>query len=55
MPSCGRIPIRLRQVIRNLITNAFRYGGGKIRVVVIRRSGGVAHLEVRDSGSADTG
>ncbi len=42
-------PVRLRQVIRNLLSNAIRYGGGKIRVAVMEE-GRVAHLEVRDSG-----
>jgi len=42
-------PTRLRQVIRNLLTNAFRYGGERIRVEVHQQDG-TAHIEVRDSG-----
>ena len=42
-------PTRLTQIVRNLITNAIRYGGEQIRVVVGRAaSNGV--IEVRDSG-----
>lgn len=44
-------PIRVRQIIRNLLTNADRYGGE--RTVVRTRNGGKgAILEVRDSGAA---
>ena len=40
---------RLRQILRNLITNAVRYGGDRIRVVLSEdRSHGA--IEVRDSG-----
>jgi signal transduction histidine kinase len=42
-------PTRLRQVIRNLLTNAFRYGGARVRVEV-DQDDRVAHIEVRDSG-----
>lgn len=42
-------PLRVRQIIRNLITNAIRYGGDRIRVVV-RSEGDTAVIEVRDSG-----
>ena len=42
-------PTRLTQIVRNLITNAIRYGGDQIRVTVARSaSNGV--IEVRDSG-----
>jgi signal transduction histidine kinase len=42
-------PTRLTQIVRNLVTNAIRYGGEQIRVVVGREaSTGV--IEVRDSG-----
>ena len=44
-------PTRLRQVIRNLVTNAFRYGGDLIRVEV-RQEENWAFIEVRDSGAA---
>ena len=42
-------PTRLRQVIRNLLTNAFRYGGNRVRVEA-HQGDQVAHIEVRDSG-----
>ncbi|MDJ0953800.1 MAG: ATP-binding protein [Acidimicrobiia bacterium] len=42
-------PIRCRQIIRNLITNAIRYGGPHIRVSVIE-NGGEALLRVFDDG-----
>jgi two-component system sensor histidine kinase BaeS len=42
-------PTRLRQIIRNLVINAFRYGGPAVRVVVLP-AGDPAVIEVRDSG-----
>jgi two-component system sensor histidine kinase MtrB len=42
-------PTRLRQIVRNLVTNAFRYGGPKVHVNVKDLTGLVA-IEVRDSG-----
>lgn len=42
-------PIRLRQILRNLVSNAIRYGGNEIEVVVGVR-GCVGVIEVRDSG-----
>ena len=42
-------PTRLRQIVRNLVTNAFRYGGPRVRVSVKDFHGLVA-IEVRDSG-----
>lgn len=42
-------PNRLRQIVRNLITNAIRYGGDEIRVVVNSASA-MATIDVRDSG-----
>jgi two-component system osmolarity sensor histidine kinase EnvZ len=42
-------PTRLRQVMRNLISNAFRYGGDPVRVEVYQEDS-VAQIEVRDSG-----
>jgi signal transduction histidine kinase len=48
-PLVGADPQRVRQIIRNLITNAQRYGGPAIRVVV-GAEGTRGFLEVRDSG-----
>ncbi len=42
-------PIRVRQIIRNLITNADRYGGDQL-MILTGTDDGRAHLEVRDSG-----
>jgi signal transduction histidine kinase len=42
-------PIRVRQIIRNLLTNADRYGGTSVEVAT-RISGSSALLVVRDSG-----
>jgi len=42
-------PARVRQIIRNLISNAHRYGGARIRVV-LRDGEGFVGLEVRDNG-----
>jgi signal transduction histidine kinase len=42
-------PTRLRQIVRNLITNAIRYGGTEIEVGVYSE-GPMAALDVRDSG-----
>ena len=44
-------PQRVRQIIRNLITNAQRYGGPDIRVVV-SEEGARGVVEVRDNGAA---
>ncbi len=33
-PVCFADPVRFRQIIRNLLTNAFRYGGDRIHVTV---------------------
>ncbi|HUG08010.1 MAG TPA: PAS domain S-box protein [Acidimicrobiia bacterium] len=43
-------PARVRQIIRNLLTNAIRYGGSKV-TAVIRTDGTIGILEVRDDGS----
>jgi signal transduction histidine kinase len=40
---------RLRQILRNLLTNAKRYGGDEIRIVAERR-GDTTYISVRDSG-----
>ncbi len=42
-------PNRLRQIVRNLITNAIRYGGEEIAVLVTSRSSG-ANIDIKDSG-----
>jgi signal transduction histidine kinase len=42
-------PNRLRQIVRNLISNAIRYGGNQIRVV-LTADGARGAIEVRDSG-----
>ncbi|MGB9358726.1 MAG: HAMP domain-containing sensor histidine kinase [Acidimicrobiia bacterium] len=44
-------PQRVRQIVRNLITNARRYGGPSIRIVV-RQHGSSSTVEVRDNGEA---
>ncbi len=47
-------PLRLRQVIRNLLTNAQRYGGEHIELEAVARNGAV-HIEVRDDGAGIAG
>ena len=42
-------PIRVRQIIRNLLTNALRYGGPNIEVAMASTPGAVT-VEVRDDG-----
>lgn len=42
-------PVRLRQILRNLVTNALRYGGPDIRVVT-GNGGPISFIEVRDNG-----
>jgi signal transduction histidine kinase len=42
-------PLRLRQIVRNLVSNALRYGGGTVRVVTAS-DGATASVEVRDDG-----
>ncbi len=42
---------RLRQVIRNLVTNAHRYGGSRVQIVTARGDDGRVTLIVQDSGS----
>lgn len=41
--------LRVRQIVRNLITNAIKYGGNKI-VVGVRQDGDMARLVVADDG-----
>lgn len=43
-------PIRVRQILRNLVCNAVRYGGDQITIAITIR-GTEAHLEVRDNGN----
>ena len=40
---------RVRQILRNLLTNSQRYGGSMVRVV-IEQVGGIVELQVRDNG-----
>lgn len=42
-------PARLRQIVRNLTTNALRYGGDEV-LIQVRRLNGNAVVEVRDDG-----
>ena len=49
LPSITGDSGRIRQILRNLITNAQRYGGDQIRVVV-RAGDSIAAVEVRDNG-----
>ncbi|MDJ0498702.1 MAG: HAMP domain-containing sensor histidine kinase [Acidimicrobiia bacterium] len=42
-------PIRIRQILRNLVSNAHRYGGSEIRVRV-SSAGAVGKVEVSDNG-----
>ncbi len=48
-PTAFADPSRLRQILRNLITNAERYGGPRCRVLA-GSAGTRAWLEVRDNG-----
>lgn len=42
-------PVRMRQVVRNLVTNAFKYGGPSVRVESARHNGHVV-VDVVDDG-----
>ena len=42
-------PVRLRQILRNLIANAHRYGGGERRITG-GRIGDTVEIEIRDNG-----
>lgn len=42
-------PARVRQILRNLVSNAYRYGGSKIEIRC-HNHGDTAHLEVVDDG-----
>jgi signal transduction histidine kinase len=43
-------PARVRQIVRNLISNALRYGGPQIRVV-LTNTGNTTNIQVRDNGT----
>jgi signal transduction histidine kinase len=43
-------PVRARQIVRNLVSNAHRYGGPEVRVVA-RQEGDLVTIEVRDTGN----
>jgi signal transduction histidine kinase len=49
LPSAWADPLRLRQTIRNLISNAIRYGGPMV-VISTGESGDVIQVVVRDNG-----
>ena len=46
---CWGDPVRVRQILRNLLSNAQRYGGPKIRVTSFQR-GDMLEISVADSG-----
>jgi len=51
--SSGKVmadPVRVRQILRNLITNALRYGGPNVEIVTSRGPGTIA-VEVSDDGT----
>lgn len=47
---CWADPVRVRQILRNLISNAFRYGGPIIEVTISTVPGGRSELVVADDG-----
>lgn len=49
--TCVADPTRVRQIIRNLVSNAEKYGGRTIRIQ-LRRYASTAIVEVRDNGPA---
>ncbi|MFQ5524507.1 MAG: sensor histidine kinase, partial [Acidimicrobiia bacterium] len=49
-PTAAGDPTRVRQILRNLITNAKRYGGDNISVVLGSQSNTFASLAVKDNG-----
>ena len=49
-PTAHADPARVRQILRNLLTNAKRYGGEKVGVELGRKSDAVASLIVKDDG-----
>ena len=44
------IPLRLEQIVSNLLANAFKYGTGRPVHVRVERDGSTARLTVRDEG-----
>jgi PAS domain S-box-containing protein len=48
-PTCYADPVRFRQIIRNLLTNAIRYGGDSVRID-IRHDNERVWIDVADSG-----
>ncbi len=46
----GADPVRIRQILRNLVVNASRYGGSEVRICVAANASS-ASLEVRDNGT----
>ena len=49
LPAIEADPLRVRQILRNLFSNAVRYGGARIEVET-RAADGVAEVVVRDNG-----
>jgi signal transduction histidine kinase len=49
VPATLADPVRTRQILRNLVANAHRYGGGRVRILM-SWMGGISILEVRDDG-----
>lgn len=51
-PTAYADPVRVRQIVRNLVVNAQRYGGHRRRILIEPRPGGTVAVEVRDDGPA---
>jgi len=43
-------PVRLRQIVRNLVTNALRYGGDSVMLTIEETGSGYAVVSVGDNG-----
>jgi PAS domain S-box-containing protein len=43
-------PLRLRQIVRNLLSNAIRYGGNRVSIEIVTRAGHVAIRVIDDGG-----
>lgn len=52
IPDAHADPVRVRQIVRNLVVNAQRYGGHRRRIRIERRPEGTLAVEVRDNGPA---